>query len=236
MKNFVVSAITALLVALICFVGLRFTLESQNASPSSLKPGDFASGIKANLDSIAALQGELREIRTQVNQTGRLYEGESPDTVHISDANHLIERIEALEEALKETSIVESTGGKAQSDVRNKQFAESLSQTSELSTSNQVGVLESDFEADSGIPLGDYADSIGETLYLVEGLHVSGMDCRDTICKVTYSKPELLGSQADSDGTSELVDKLVQASNGREVEIRYAKDPSGDEVMYIQLR
>jgi len=236
MKNYVTSTVVASLVSIICILGLQFALKSQDAINPSSGGEDLASVIKAHSDSIAVLKRELRDFQERFDQKGMHKEDQVTEIARTPKIENLIDRIEVMEEALHRFSVDESKSGKAQSDKVSKQVAETMGQTSTGSTSKQTDVFEANFEEDSGVPLGDYAESIGETISAVEGLQVTGMDCRDTACRVTYSKTELFDPQGESDPSSGLVDELVQASNGREVEVRYAKDPSGDEVMYIQLR
>ena len=183
------------------------------------------------------MQFEVLEIRDELMREYKSLKKEHAVSVPLAISD-LSARIAALEGSLKEISLSSPRKGGEDSDIIQKQLVDSLLKPSDVSAVNQVqsALAEIEFDNDSGIPLEGFSDSIDETFHSVEGLDVTGMDCRDTICKVTYLKSESTESEEDYYPQDELLDKLAQSAGGRQVEVRYDKDTSGKEVMYIQLR
>ena len=237
MRHIVTSAITATLVSLVCVLALQVTYEPQGTGPTAgSRIEEVAEGVERNLDSIIMLRSELFEIRNELSQHFTLFGRETGTDLSASPENELIARIELLEASIKNLSPTEMLSSSPNRDVIREQYIDSLRESNEIAASSQINLLESNFENDSGIPLGNYSELIGDTLHALDSIVIKGIDCRNTACKVTYSKTNSLESQEVSEERFELVDQLAQSAGGHDVDVRYAKDHFGNEVMYIQLR
>lgn len=229
-RLFLIPAATAALVSIACVFALNFAGHDSEHTPNNSMNESLASSIHSNLESIADLRSEVRVIQSQMSTSYP-----PPDTgisgqerLHPND---LEARIEMLEEAIEKISLTGSTSPKEQNGTIRKFIASSTDNPVEAAKSYQT-----EFENDSGIALGDYSDSIGEVFHAFEGIEVRGMECGNTICKVTYSENKDPETQQESSDGLELVDKLAQNAGGREVDVQYTKDSLGNNVMYIQLR
>ena len=230
------AAVIASLVSVGAVLGLQTVQETRRPALDS-GSAEMAPLIRANVESIANLKSELIELRKQLAST----EGATSGGVVLdgdAETAGLAKRLDKMEHTLAELSAPGPlAGSKTGAELENK-----LTQVTQLAAGgssfsyDQSARAEIDFEKDSGVPLGDLEETIGDALYTAEGIDISGMDCRDTICKVTYSKSGSLRAQGAGDGGYEIVDQLAQATNGREVEVRYGSDPAGKKVMYIQVR
>jgi len=91
--------------------------------------------------------------------------------------------------------------------------------------------------SDCNPTLGGFDSSIEEVIQKLGGIQAQGIDCRNTICKVTYADDEDLSSEStDSEELDwHLMEKLLERSGGKRVDIRYANDSFGNKNMYIQL-
>ncbi len=230
------AVVIASLVSVGAVLGLQTVQETRRPALDS-GSAELAPLIRANVESIATLKSELIELREQLASTER-----STNYGVVIDGGAetagLAKRLDKIEHTLAELSAPGPlAGSKTGAELEKK-----LTQVTQLAAGgssisyDQSVQAEIDFENDSGVPLGDIEETISDALYTAEGIDISGMECRDTICKVTYSKSGSFQAQGAGDGGHEIVDQLAQATNGREVEVRYGSDPAGKKVMYIQMR
>lgn len=237
MKQAAITGIITALVSILCFFGLASFKEKSELSNTIIDPPDLALALKKNRESINSLSLKIVNIQQQLTQDGNriktsIYRDGDVEYENLSD------RVDEIEATVAKILVSGNEPVEKDSSVIEKQFSERSRRANEISQGGQMQnvIAERDFEIDSGKPLGDFSNSIGEALHSVEGLDVSGMVCRDTICKVSYFQEELLDSQENTDISSDLVDKLSEAAIGSAVEVSYANDSSGRRTMYIQLR
>lgn len=233
MKNLFATVIAAAVVSAVCNIGLDLARERNVADLSPYEVDKLTAGIGTNSASIASLRSDLRELRDRSARD----QGPATGDLRVSPElaiNELVDRMDALEESVQKLSADGSAGSLSVKDGSDG-LARFLAANSQ-SSAETAAVFESDFESDSGKPLGDFSDSIDEALHSIEGFQVKGVECRNTICRVAYSRPESSGSQGAVDPENELVDRLALSAPGREVEVRYDKDTFGGDIMYIRLR
>lgn len=84
---------------------------------------------------------------------------------------------------------------------------------------------------------GDFDSSIEDVIQKLGGIQAQGIDCRNTICKAAYSVDEDFSSESSESEELDwqLMEKLLERSGGRRLDIRYANDSFGNRNMYIQL-
>jgi hypothetical protein len=70
-----------------------------------------------------------------------------------------------------------------------------------------------------------------------DSIQLYDVDCRKSVCKVTYSLVHDDSSEtaAFSDPDMEIMDHLVEGFGGADLDISYARNPKGENIMYIQL-
>lgn len=236
MKQVAVSAVTACLVALLCLFAFQTARESAATAgrdgAAYLRERDF----DARAESLVELRLQLAEIRREIALNAGICGDTAPEDRRLSGRS-MLTRIEGLEDAVAELTTNRGIEGRTSvADVVAVPIVQVSPGDTELSNARQYATAEASFEADRGIPLGDYEDTIGDALHRAGAIEVHSTDCRTTICKVTYSKTEAPESPGSPEGEQELVDTLARDARGQDVEIRYASDPSGNDVMYIQLR
>jgi hypothetical protein len=237
MKQIVITCFTASLVSIGCFVVLHSLEGAVVNNGLKMAPQDSAQALRAGRISIAALESKVTEIQRQIDQKGSRVE---TDTMLNSDikVEELLDRIEDIERTVATFGLSANEPVKKDGKIIEQHFAERRRRANEISHNGQREnlVAESEFETDSGKPLGDFQNSIGEALHSADGIEVSGIVCRDTICKVNYVEKEFRDSQEGTDTRSDVVDKLSQAASGSTIEVSYSSDASGSPVMFIQLR
>jgi hypothetical protein len=231
-----VSAVTACLVSLACL--FAFQAAQDSAAIPGRDGADHMGGceIDARTESLVELRVQLAEIRREIALNAGIGGDTAPEDRQLSGRS-MLTRIEGLEDAVAELTTTRGIEGRASvEDFVPAPIVNVSPGDTELSYARLYATAESSFEADQGIPLGDYEDAIGDALHRAGAIEVHSTDCRTTICKVTYSKTEGPEPPDWPGGEQELVDTLARDAQGQDVEIRYASDPSGNDVMYIQLR
>ncbi|MCP5166201.1 MAG: hypothetical protein H6989_02345 [Pseudomonadales bacterium] len=230
------AVVIASLVSVGAVLGLQ-AVQEMLWPPSTSRTAELAPLINANVESIEMLRRQVVELRGQLARTGAPV---SRGIVNDGGAESLglAKRLDEIEHTLAELL----ASGPVASSRAGGEFEKKLTEVTYLAAAGsslshtQSAQAEIDFENDTGVPLGDFEETISDTLYTAEGIDVSGMECRGTICKVTYSQSDSLQARdAGADGF-EVVDRLAEATSGREVEVRYGSDPAGKKVMYIQIR
>ena len=236
MKQVAISAITASLVSAACLFVFQTSRDA-----AAISGGDSTAHVRdrkigINSESISALRLEVDAIRRQLEQNAGPDSTITATTDPGYDSSGMMVRIEYLEDAVTELT----EPGRIETRALRVGFAEPINKISasdaEGSRVHLYAMAETSFEEDRGIPLGDYEDAIGDALHRAGDIAVHSMVCKETACKLTYSRTELPASTRVSDGDPELVDKLAKGAEGHAVEISYASDPSGNDVMYVRLR
>lgn len=230
MKHIIVSIVAAALVSLICNLGLEVKERSADSNSFMLKDEELAASIRENIKAITLLRSELTGIRKMISRSYELAGLGDSKTGSVKE-NELMERLKAVEDSIERLSEAGSVPATKQVGAIKGLLSENAQSLVELADRYQ-----SEYENDSGIPLNDFSGSINETLHSLNGIDVSGVECGETVCKVVYTSIESTGLDERPDSEYALEDILAQSAEGREVEVRYAKNPYGGKVMYIQFR
>ena len=237
MKYIVLAVATASLFSLAGILGLRYLQESRVSHTLDSRLEELSSGIGTNAESIASLLSEVNQMRDQLRLKSPQSLAKTETSTDVESGN-LVKRIQVLEDNMRRFADVESPSTPGRREAMEKLLSASSHMSGDTSaySQRQFAAAESDFENDSGTPLGDYKNAISEALHAQDSFQVKGVDCKNTICRITYSESDSLISDDGPGAESDLVAKLAQAVEGVGVEVRYANDPYGNEVMYIQLR
>jgi hypothetical protein len=232
-KNLIVSALAAAIVSL--FVTLPLIQENKSwieSSTSEIQP--ITSPDSPTL--ITDLKFEVQQIRDQLQRL-------SKDVERISEAgsypisDDLAARIETLETAMegispKRLARTHPSSHRGAPD----RISENSSQSRDVVELNQYTLAE-EFQLDSGTPLGDFPDSIEEVIHQVDAVDLTGMECGNSICRVTYENNGSLSQEGDDvDPRWQIMERLLDRSSGKRVDIRHATDSLGTKTMYIQLQ
>jgi hypothetical protein len=233
-KNLIVSALAAAIVSL--FVTLPLIQENKSwieSSTSEIQP--ITSPDSPTL--ITDLKFEVQQIRDQLQRL-------SKDVERISEAgsypisDDLAARIETLETAMegispKRLARTHPSSHRGAPD----RISENSSQSRDVVELNQYTLAEQEFQLDSGTPLGDFPDSIEEVIHQVDAVDLTGMECGNSICRVTYENNGSLSQEGDDvDPRWQIMERLLDRSSGKRVDIRHATDSLGTKTMYIQLQ
>lgn len=230
MKHIVIPIITAALVSFVYHFVWQLRPIASNHISSDPRAGKLAAAIQLNMESINLLRSEMAELQKMVSRDFELAKRENYATEKMK-ADELIDRLEDVENFIEELSVAGSAPVEKQYDK-----TKGLLNGSSSSSIDLAAYYQNEFENDSGVPLDDFSDSIEETLHSFEGIKVNGVECGNSVCKINYSKMESVGLNEVPDSEYELEEKLSLSAEGREVEVRYATDSYGSDVMYIQLR
>ena len=117
-----------------------------------------------------------------------------------------------------------------------RDLSEHRTQSREMAALASNELAEQEFAMDSGMALDGFAESIEEVAHEVDGLDIKGMECGNSICRISYAESDVVATGEDSaDPQWELMEKLLDRAQGRRVDIRHAVDAAGNRAMYIQL-
>ena len=176
MKQAIIPAIASSLVTLAGFLIWELTLADSSSTESLTNVDQFFLTAKKNSESISALHLELQEIREQCSPSNELPDTASSEVENLQ-SNHLIARIETVEDAIEQLS--SSQSNPRNTDGESVDTQQALHGAVAMHSYRQSIASEADFETDSGIPLGDYKNTIGDTLHTLEGIEVQNTDCRN---------------------------------------------------------
>ena len=198
---------------------------------SDLSP--YASSLQARITS---LNNDVNDIQNYLNKISLRHEQDSVNEDQ-TKSKALNERVEKLELALDQLSSNVTFDSKKNTPGGPKRIREYMDQNAEVLSDQQNALLEEQFEIDSGIPLGGFDSSIEDVIQKLGGIQAQGIDCINTICKVTYAVDEDLSSEShDSEELDwQLMEKLLDRSGGMRVDIRYANDSFVNKNIYIQM-
>jgi len=232
MKQLFISASTAALVSTTLFL-IQSGVWEDNAVDSRIE--FLASVTAANTQSLSQLVTEISRLRDRWKLTSERSQtfivGE--ETI---DLKVLVERIEGLEATFEEIRSSHPAQKNEPEMGITDIYSKARRQYFESGHNPHDTLAEDEFQKDSGRTLGNHADSIEETLHAIPGIEVSEINCKSSICKVTYSQSESSDYDQEYGEPVEVVDVLAQRIDGQTVEVRYADDPLGNKIMYVQLK
>lgn len=233
MRSALISAITAVIV----YYSLQILREYPAKEPLETEQmTSLLYEVRGYSDSVTALELEMGKLRSSIANSNKARNAGSIAPSVRNSYQEIIERIESIEEALSESSPQEKPSLETLSTELKNNFSMRLQARDYGVSGKQFAEAESHFEDDSGQSITAYTDSIDQHISTVEGLDVKGMDCANSICKVTYSKPESSPFNVESEAEAKLVDKMLFGIENRDVDIRYADDPYGNSVIYIEMK
>lgn len=214
--------VTLLIVSIVYFLQKDDIRDEAPVAVANLATPDSALALR-----ITSLEHEIERLHSRLK-----YHGADPDDQERSVRfDERIAQIELTLDKLSSKAQESHTGSHATTPER---MSDRMDQTSEVITDQKRAYMEAQFDNDSGLPLGDFSHSIEDVMHQVDGIQAQGIDCRNTICKVTYAPagPALSGSD---DVDWQIMEQLLERSGGRQVDIKYVSDALGNNAMYIQL-
>lgn len=227
------SVFTSVIVTLSVFLALQFL---QKDGAETRFPILVAESEVSSLD----LQAQIILLKSEIQRLHKRLEGfkhqQEIKATTRDQANSALfdKRIVQIELALDKLSSDAAVSRLKNNHVVPERMSERMDQHREVLTEQRRELVEAQFERDSGLPLGDFSDSIEDVIHQIDGIQAQGIDCRNTICKVTYAAGNELTTESE-DADWQLMEQLLERSGGRQVDIRYANDSFGNNTMYIQL-
>tara|TARA_R110001599_G_scaffold353795_2_gene597937 strand:- start:80932 stop:81612 length:681 start_codon:yes stop_codon:yes gene_type:complete len=226
-----------MLVAVSLFLGLKYFQGASELERLSVRTAELKQAEVTTTLLIRNLHSEVRDIRAQLRQFAN--SSNPVNTVFAkadSGSEELLQRIASLEDSINELSLRRSPNQKnGDNDNYHTLLSQSDQQSGEMSALNRNALAETAFNSDSGVPLGEYAESVEKGVHETASVEIQDLECRTSICKVTFSVSDSSTAEL-ADGRSEVVDQLISRADGREVDIQHANDVYGNKVMYVQLR
>jgi hypothetical protein len=223
--------------ALALAMAISFFLKN-DVQTENLKSGDLESLIERNTLSVSAIRDEIS--LTKKISDSPVGTGESESIKIQVKLKALEARISALENStdtlngrVNDDAALQIAGTGGSFDNRIREELESRS----IYMPNTFG--ETVFENDEGKPLGDNADTVSDVFYDIgDSIQLSSLDCKESVCKVSYShvRDENNETASYDDPNSDIVDRLVEGFGGADLDISYARNADGDDVMYIQVQ
>ena len=193
-----------------------------------------ASDARALRVAIADLAADIASLEARVGPLEQRFDL-SPAVDSDSDTPSLVisglrERIESLEAAIVELEPTLSTETYREQEKRaDYERYTTVEPTAAGYAANPRG--EEAYATDLGKPLGHYAEEIPDALYSLDGaVSVRDVHCRTSVCRIAYSQTEERETQID------LAGHLSEALGNVDLDIHYARDESGQPVMYLQVR
>lgn len=195
--------------------------------PDAAGPTSAANGTDLRLE-VHQLRKQLQQLAAQIGNTSR-------ETVD-PDSAELAVRVAKLETALKQLARERVAGQRQTGSDGFRDLSEHRNQSREMAALASSELAEQEFAMDSGMALDSFAESIEEVAHEVDGLDIKGMECGNSICRISYAESDVVATGEDSaDPQWELMEKLLDRAQGRRVDIRHAVDAAGNRAMYIQL-
>lgn len=233
MKSFVIPALTALVVSLSSIIAIELVTDGHKrdlSDPSLGKPEDADNTTQA----LDVMREELAIVARKLAAVESLVE-KYRHSAELIPVKELLDRLSNAERALE--SLTSSEGNIPIEDThRNQAFAEKVASFEVTSRPSTESNADEQFITHQGKSIHEFVPILDDALHKLETLSVEGMDCRDTICKVTYTKiPSESGEVSEYDAV-DPVDALSMGMVGQTVEVRYALDQDGRDIMLISLR
>jgi len=235
MKFDIGAALTAAVVAAACVVLVQFALEGPEHGSPDARLDTLTTEVGDHTRALSALRTELLDIRRQLSAADRAVTASDGATNEVSATADISARLAALEHSLARLSAEQT----ASVDQRREDFARRIADRSAspaaMTATAGYAAAEEAFNLDSGKPLAQYTDAIEQTLHGVDSIELQGLECRESICKITYRPSASLTPQERSDAESALADELMFGINGQSVELTYATDAHGQNLVYVKV-
>lgn len=234
MKTLYFAATTASTVTLLCVIGVQLALKDSEQQLLSAAIGDLEAMVSANADKISDLSVQQRYLRDSLSTKGAFIVENVAQSPSISADEDYIERLESVEDALEKLSAPRSLTPEMRKTALESHIRE-RSISSDVLDAHTYTKAETYFESHSGQPIGNYSDSIENAIHSVGGIEPQSVVCRTSICKITY-RSSSFATENDDDLDSSFADELMFGVDGRTVELRYAKDELGNQVIYAEVK
>ncbi|MEM1154113.1 MAG: hypothetical protein AAGI44_08220 [Pseudomonadota bacterium] len=226
MKTIWVSIITSSAVSVIWMVWLIGPQPGQDAYSDSLHVA--ASDEALYWQSNVQLQNDISELRSDIAQS----KAEDVQALRETMAQGL-ERLQLQIDQFDSRLGSDSEETTISSDKEHRdQYDEMITQTPEEDT---YLIFERQFEDDLGTSMGAKQEILGDVLHSRNDLNVSAIDCRSSMCRITYENSTSNDPRFPMNSNSELVDELVAVMGGEGVELSFAKSPSGEQLIFMRL-
>lgn len=188
-------------------------------------------------DQILSLQNQLVDLTIQLQQRST---NRSAPTNLSEKGGGVLERLSALENAIELMRDGPRALGNSESgSIRDGMLKNPGPQPMEQSSYRQNVGAEEIFEADSGRRLDERAqDTISEIFHASDSVKMQGIYCKESVCKITYSNASnsQLSVGVGDEAEIVLIEQLSDEMGGADLDIRYARDDQGKEVMYVQFQ
>ncbi|MEM6582571.1 MAG: hypothetical protein AAF699_14935 [Pseudomonadota bacterium] len=178
--------------------------------------------------AIAQIQKELEELRAEIPHSS-IQGVESSPQAHLNALEQMQKQIDGIQHSIDSQETEPTVLRDGDSAYRP---GKATNQNQEFETYLH---FERQFDSDEGTSLGEGEEVIEQVLHGRPDIAVSAIQCRASICRVSYEESPQSHSPLSQDSDLELVDELVSAMNGQTVELSYAKGPSGERLMYMRL-
>ncbi|MEM9151504.1 MAG: hypothetical protein AAGB19_13765 [Cyanobacteria bacterium P01_F01_bin.3] len=226
MKTIWVSIITSSAVSLSWMVWLIGLEPGQDAYPDSMHI--TTSDEAPYWQSIVQLRHDISELSTDIAQ----YKANDLHALRetmTQGLERLQLQIDQLDSQLGSESVETTTSSDTEPLDR---FDEMITQTPEVDT---YLIFEQQFEDDLGSSMGAKQEILGDILHGRNDLNISAIDCRSSMCRITYEGSTLTYPMSPESSNSELVDQLVAVMGGQGVELSFTQSPSGEQLMFMRL-
>ena len=230
-KIVLVSAISGVLASALFLFGLVSCNHANQEGFKQQHIAKFSSAINSNVNAVASLRADMAELEQKL--AGQFTSLSIPSEIKSDILEDLTVRVEKLELASEGFS---SDGLKLDHDLRAsvKRIFDDDDDADAAMARTQL--YEEKYDVDMGVPLGNFPESIRDVFHSSEDIELAELDCKETICKITYSKSNASTNDRDANRDLELADKLAIEASGYQVDVMYAKDSYGNDIMYVQLR
>jgi len=229
-SRFIMKAtIGTALVSWLLFLSFQHNEDNRVVTGDSSYELEESAAFSAIRDQLTALAQSVEVLSHSVNARADL----ASDGPFLARFNELEERLAELEQ-----EVSKRTAGDHEP-VDQRSVAEVLSQVRPIEEYRPSKGGETAFEVDEGKPLGGYSDAIYDSFHeLADVVELHDFQCKQSICKITYSGGD---TQYDRFAESEdpgalLIDNLSDKLGGSGLDIRFAREADGNQIMYVQLR
>ena len=235
------------IVAVLAVVAVAFLLVNYTIVPrtpiserTAALPASEQERLEASVRDIdaqlALLQAQLAELARKLEllaADGLADQRPAPSHVDVS------QRLDALEQSITDISRRSDVVDKSERARVREEMAERYRNPQPIQqalyTENTAAL--DIFERDSGVPLDTHAEqAIAEVFHASDYVNMQQIYCKKSLCKVTYSRTDSdpQGAVSADERDFALLDQLGDELGWDDLDVRYARDEQGNDVMYVQ--
>lgn len=227
-------AVTSFLLVSYC-ISLRTQVATREHAISNTELRNLETSIREVGAKVVLFQAQLAQLAVKFEQLPAHHSVAQLPTENHSD---VLDRLDVLEQRIENISRDNDVAYLSErARVRDEMTESHRPQPIQQAVYTENPEAKELFETDSGIPLDEHTEeAIAEVFHASDNINMQQIYCKSSVCKITYSKPsnDLHGTVANDESDFTLIDQLSDELGWGDLDVRYARDEQGNDVMYVQ--